>query len=501
MYTYSNWNSHRFQFACLLLIITFLSACSGAPSPTPITGAPLPLEDCQLSSPGSAQSVDARCGSLPVYEDQAARSGRKINLHVAVIPAVSRSPRGDALFLLAGGPGEAATASFPQFMSIFERIHQNRSIVLVDQRGTGKSNPLNCPTPPEELQSPSDEIDVQKTSELLKACAAQLQGDPRLYTTSAAVEDLEQVRQALGYQQIDLLGLSYGTRLAMAYLRQYPQRVRSVILDGVNPLDWELGPHNPANAQRTLDLIFARCAADPACHKAFPDLASEFSDLMAALDEQPLELSVPHPITGEMTPLKLTRNSVAPAIMLISYSPENAALLPLLIHTAHQRKDYSPLAVQYLMATGSLEEALSDGLYLSVLCAEDVAFYPATPPVVQSYLPAPLDIIQKECQAWPHSTVTPEFKQPVRSDVPVLILSGEADPVTPPENGEQVARTLTNRLHLVVPGMGHGQFYRGCMPKIITNFIESGSLDKLDTTCLQNIQPAPFFLNFSGPKP
>ena len=428
------------------------------------------------------------------------KTGRKISLSVAVIPAISKNPQPDPVFMLAGGPGQSAQESFPAILAAFDKLHQKRTVVLVDQRGTGGSNPLKCNDTEVEEETAKGETSPEQDARELKTCLAQIDGDPRLYTTAASVEDLEQVRQALGYGTINLVGISYGTRYALAYQRQYPQTTRTVTLDSVNPLDWELGPHNPVNAQRALNMLIGRCRADPACQAAFPSLRAEFQTVLDALEKQPVTLSVPHPTSGEMTEVTLSHSTFATTIQLLSYTPENAALIPLLIHTAATRKDYTLLATQYLIVAGGLGKSISSGLYLSVLCAEDAAFYASTP-ATPSYLPDHTAELVNQCKVWPHATVAPEFKQAVKSDVPTLLLTGEADPVTPPANAEQVASQLTNGLNLVVPGLGHNILYRGCIPKIVTTFIEAGSEKGLDTSCIQDIRPSPFFVNFSGPQP
>ncbi len=486
-----------------LLLLALASGCGGSaqPTATPQAAAAIQLEDCQLSSPGTAVSIPARCGKLPVFEDQAQQSGRKIDLKVAVIPAVSKSPLPDALFLLAGGPGQAATETFPQLISVFDRLHQKRDIVLVDQRGTGGSHPLRCAESDAQEAGGTTETSPEQQDEQLKECLAGLDADTRLYTTAATVADLEQARAALGYESVDLVGISYGTRVALAYQRQYPQRTRTVTLDSVNPLEWELGPQNPANAQQALEWAFERCAADAACESAFPHLQDEFRTLLACLDAQPRQVSLSDPTTGEMTQVELTHSSLATTLQLLSYTPETVALIPLLIHTAVARDDYSLLAAQYLIATEGLGQTLYDGLYLSVLCAEDAPFYPASPQKVNSYLPDHTQDLVRECAIWPHATASAEFKQPVKSDVPTLILSGEADPITPPANAEQVHQNLPNSLSLVVPGIGHNVIFRGCVPKVAASFIESGSLAGLDTSCVKDIQPAPFMVNFAGSEP
>ena len=231
-------------------------------------------------------------------------SGRKIPLAIARIPAVSRSPQPDPLFLLAGGPGQAAIETFLPYLSAFDRIRRDRDLVLVDQRGTGSSHALRCPRTGADGGLLDEEIDEARQSERIRSCLAQLDGDPRFYTTAATVADLDEVRQALGYGEVNLLGVSYGTRVALAYLDQYPARVRSLVLDGVSPLDWRLGPAAPLTAQRALDLIFARCSTDPGCHGAFPDLETEFQSILAALDREPVEVQLPDPQTGEPVRLR-----------------------------------------------------------------------------------------------------------------------------------------------------------------------------------------------------
>jgi pimeloyl-ACP methyl ester carboxylesterase len=495
-----------------LALLLFLSLSGGCTAQTAQKAAPTPsrsivLEDCRLSSPGMRSTVNAHCGKLAVFEDQEQKTGRKIDLNIAVVPAVSRSPEPDALFLLAGGPGQAATEAFLPMYGILDRLRQKRDIVLVDQRGTGQSNPLRCTVnvPSNGAttgNSPEQETpSAEKQSEAIKACLAQIKADTRLYTTPATVEDLEQVRLALGYERINLIGISYGTRVAQAYQRRYPQHTRTVTLDGVNPLDWELGPENSTNAQRALDLTFDRCAADPACRAAFPEVRKEFNDLLSGLEKQPAEVSFAHPTTGEVTRMTLTSDKVATTIQILSYTPETVAYIPLLIHETAARSDYSLLAAQYTIVTGELDQSISNGLYYSVLCAEDVPFYPASPKKTVSYLPDHTAEIVKYCQQWPHAQSPAEFKHPVKSDIPTLLLSGEADPITPPTNAEQVAKNLSNKLSLVVPGIGHNIIYRGCVPKILTSFIESGTAAGLDTGCAQQVHPAPFMVNFSGSRP
>jgi pimeloyl-ACP methyl ester carboxylesterase len=492
----------KIQIAFLLGSLLLLPACNPGAATAPPEER-IPLHDCQLSAPGSVGSLAAKCGELSVYEDRTSGSGRRITLNIAVIPAVSRNPAPDPLFFLTGGPGQAATESFLQLSPAFEQIHQKRDIILVDQRGTGKSNPLNCPILEDEnLEDLPSDADL---SAFLEECLSSLDANPALYTTSLAMDDLDDVRASLGYDLINLYGVSYGTRAALTYLDQHPQHVRTAILDGTVAQDIPLGQDTARDAQRALNQIFLRCEADEDCRQAFPGVRSEFVTLLENLKSQPVQVSVAHPITGKRTEYEFTADKLASAVRLLTYAPETAALLPFLIHTAQSGGDLSLLASQYLIVSDQLTDSISEGMNYSVLCAEDVPFF--SPEEAEqagsgTYLgDLTVEGLYQVCKTWPKAEVPASFKEPVQSEVPVLLLSGESDPVTPPEYAERAANTLSNNLLLVAPGQGHNVIFRGCIPSIAGDFIENGSVQNLDTACVSQIQPMPFFLSFTGPNP
>lgn len=479
----------------LLLLVLLLAGCGGAPADV---GPALALAPCQIGAPGLAERVAARCGTLAVFEDRAAARGRTIELRIAVVPAVSRTPAADPLFFLAGGPGQSAIDSYPLLAAALKPINRQRDIVLVDQRGTGGSHPLRCAAFERELSAP----DEREIAAQARECLAQLGADPRLYTTAQAADDLDQARAALGYGQINLYGVSYGTRLALTYMRQHGGEVRAALLDGVVPQDAALGLAVAPDAQRALDMIFARCAAEPACAAAFPNVGGEFAELLARLDRQPAKLSVAHPLTGAPTDVTFTREMLASSVRLLSYAPETAALLPLLIHSAYATGDTRLLAAQALLVSQQLGQSISGGLNLAVLCAEDVPFFGEPAGAGAGYLGAgSLAQLRAACAAWPAGAVAPDFKQPVASDVPVLLLSGEADPVTPPANAERAAATLRNSMQLVAPGQGHNVLPRGCLPRLAAEFVERASVAGLDTACVADIRAMPFFTSFAGTEP
>lgn len=495
------WHSHYQQavWLCLLVLITACSQAVNKPS-AEINDTSLKFHDCLVGTGGSGIQLPARCTTLPVFENRQTGRGQQIPLNIAVIPAVSRNPEPDPVFFLAGGPGEAATEAYLAVASAFVRTNLKRDIVLVDQRGTGKSNRLDCPNAPSE-ESESEGAQPLAVKEEVAACLAELPGDPRFYTTIIAMQDLDEVRQALGYNRINLYGASYGTRAALVYARLFPDSVRSMVLDGVAPLDWSIGPDAAGDAQQALAVIFSRCQADKACNQAFPIVELEFENLLKRLEDSPAMYTLPDIVSGKPVTSTMTSGELANTVHLMSYTSETAALLPQMLHQAYTWQDYRPLASLNLMNQTNLAQNISTGMRLSILCAEDVPFWG---PIKQteSYLSQEfLANLQEICSAWPTGSVPDDFKQPVVSNVPVLLLSGEADPVTPPRNARQAGLTLPNSLSLVLPGQAHINVTRDCLPEIVFNFFSTGSQVGLDTQCLQASQPLPFFINLNGPTP
>ncbi len=461
----------------------------------------LDLTPCQLSIPGRALRIPAECGELEVAEDPSRPAGRRISLSVAVLRAVRRDAAPDPLFLLAGGPGQAATEAFLPLLGALRNVRQERDLILVDQRGTGASNPLDCELGPEgDLETLSDE----EEKELLSACLESWEADPRFYHSQIAMMDLNAVREALGYETINLYGVSYGTRAALTYLRMFEERVRSVILDGVVPQDLVLGIDWAREAQRSIDLIFRRCRESTPCQDAFPDLEGSFEALLTSLEEAPVTLEIDHPESGRRISLEVDRETIAVLVQRLSYAPETVALLPLLIHEAAHEGRLEALASQAL-TTGSAFGGMSVGMTLSVLCAEDERFMDAEAAAAASegyylgdYQPR---MLRRLCSFWPRGEVEAAFKAPVESSVPALLLSGEADPVTPPTYGDRVAAGFAHSLHLVAPGLGHNVLARGCIPRLVEEFLESGSVEGLDGSCVEDIEPTAFFVSPAGPSP
>lgn len=494
--------TRKFHWPVAAALLLLLTACMPAVTPaSPEAGSPLLLQDCLLSAPGQPAQVVARCGQLEVPENPADPNGRTIRLNVAVVKAQSSNPAPDPLFMLAGGPGQAATEAFTPMLSFLERVTFKRDVVLVDQRGTGGSNPLHCEsaTEVEPLGGRlpyADEVYRQMTH----CVQAELQGDPRFYTTEIAMQDLEAVRKALGYGQINLLGVSYGTRAALTYMRLYPQNVRTAVLDGVVPPGWAIGQSLRRDAQRALDLIFARCADDPACREAFPNLSEEWKQLLQRLKRAPAQVSVPHPTTGEATTISLSAETAGMMVRLISYSSDYAVLLPWLIHTAAQG-NLQPLAAQYLLVLKGNDTLIEEGLFFAVLCSEDVPLLPPEGEPGEYFFYDVTETWRAACRAYPSNPSTRTDEASPVLEIPTLLISGEADPVTPPENGEAARKYLPNSLHVVMRGMGHGNFYVGCVPGLVRQLIEKASVEGIDAGCVERTAPLPFFISSLGPQP
>jgi len=470
-----------------------------AQAEAPGGAAELGLETCELVVPGTPLSTTGQCGWLEVAENPAEPDGRQIRIRVARVPARDRVVEPDPLVFFAGGPGQAATETWPVVAQALRKVNQGRDILLVDQRGTGQSNPLKCP-----------EIEVEEAlatdwDELARAtrdCLASLDGDPRFYTTTIAMHDIDAARAALGYDKVNLYGGSYGTRAAQVYLRLFPDRVRTVVLDSVVPQTLALGTEHAAKLDQALYRVLDGCDADPDCGEAFPATGEKLAALARILQENPAEVTIEHPTTGEPLTFTFDRDVLASALRFLTYSPDTQAMLPLLIHEAAQENRFDRLASQMLIATAGLQQSISQGMEMSVMCAEDYPWY-AQNAVEGDFLMG--DLLTRaadiQCGIWPRGEVPEGFHDPVTVDVPVLLLSGELDPVTPPEYGDQVAAHFPDAMHLVAPGQGHIVSTRGCMGDLVSEFIIAGSSADLDTACIARLGHTPYFLSLTGPAP
>ncbi len=480
------------------------AAADGQQPSTTGAGAPLHLSHCQLEHPQRLTVVEAECGELLVPENPAHPNGRRIALFLARVPAINRRKQPDPLFVLAGGPGMAATTFYAMVAPVFSRINRDRDIVLLDQRGTGKSNPLHCPGGEVPQLQPSESEIAGEARQCLQQLSAK--ADVAQYTTSVAVRDLDRVREALGYDRINLYGVSYGTRVAQQYLRHFASRTRSVVLDGVVPTELFLGAAMALDAEHSLERILGRCAQQRECRARLGDPEQDYHSLWTMLKSRAVPVSVADPISDAPTHFEFAAYHLATVLRLSIYSAEPTALLPLLLHQASESKDFTRLAAQFLLLSRSYTDAVAVGMNNTVTCTEDLAFYDPQSvdraKLQSTFLgTAQLDGLLSICKLWPRGPIDPDFHAPLRSAVPALLLSGSDDPVTPPAYAELARRGLTNSRHVVLQGFGHGQLAAPCVDRVMDQFIKHSSVAGLDVSCTRADKPMQFFTSLNGPPP
>ena len=485
------------MFRVVAITLLLLSASSFAED-----NSVLELSDCRISvSPGSP-GIAARCGMFARPLNPMDEHAGTIDLKVAVIPALSLEPATDPFVPIAGGPGQSTIQFYAGWTAAFERIRQDRDILLLDQRGTGDSAPMTCELDEDAIDG---KYSAEKTLRLTQECLDLLPHDPRFFTTSIAVQDLEALRVALGYGQLNLYGVSYGTRVAQHFARRYPDSTRTVIIDGVVPPQLPLGPEIATESQRAIDRVFERCARDAACHERFPDLRSDFAALRATLSVAPVAVELMHPVTAKQEFVEFGDQQLAAAIRLLLYSPRTVALLPLVISEA-ANGNYTPLAAQFHMIVTSLAESLSIGMHNAVMCTEDAPFIDWEnldhDAIRASYMGSlQLDAIKTMCSVWPTGVLDEDLREPLATDVPVLLLSGGADPITPARYAEMAAVELGVAWLLTGENQGHGLAAVGCMPRVVGEFVKTAALADGAADCLADAFVMPFFIDYSGPAP
>jgi pimeloyl-ACP methyl ester carboxylesterase len=476
------------------LFILSLSDCSKHQS----SGGLARLKPCRL--PGIDEKL--LCGQLTVFENRLTRAGRPIELNVVVLPAFDQKTKAEPLFDLAGGPGAAATEGATFYAGQGREYRRHRDVVLVDQRGTGKSNPLSMPgkKTPQHYLSEMYPVDYMKS---LRQTLEQ-RADLTQYTTSIAMDDLDDVRAWLGYDRINLIGLSYGTRAALVYMRQHPERVRTVTLIGVAPTYLKMPMYHAQAAARAMELLLQQCEHNAPCHDAFPQIRDDWTNILAQLEREPAQVEYSPPDKSDPVMLEVQRGVFAEKIRTWMYGRDQASRIPLIIHQA-AHGDFGPFLREAIGP--SIPDFIADGMYLSVTCAEDVPFIDQTE-AAKLNAGNPFGnyrVFQqtRACSMWPLGKIPADFREPVSSSIPVLIFSGNMDPVTPPQRGEEVARYLPNSRHVIVPQAGHamdGLTEPECVDRIIMEFMEKGEAKALDVGCVERMVPPPFVTGAGGQK-
>lgn len=466
-----------------------LLAASGVQAaPAQLLG--LELKPCQIGAAGG----EARCGVFRVPEDRSRPGGRVLSPKVLVLEARSAQPK-EPIFFLSGGPGQAATDQAADFTGSWMR--QEHDLVMLDLRGTGEGTALDCP--------PGAGDDLQaylepplSGAERLRACRARLEQNADLtkYTTDIAMQDLDELRQALGYAKVDIFGGSYGTRAGLAYIHAYGAHVRLAIMTGLSAMENRSPLYHAAAAQRAFDLTAAQCEADPACKAAFPDIKGDLAAVMARLRQAPAKVELIHPVTGKAQAVSLDEGAFAEGLRVMLYSSEHGRRVPLLLKRAREG-DLKPFALAALQNGYLFAHGLRIGLLLSVSCPEDVARIrpgEAARDTAGTFLG---DRRVKDqmagCAVWPRASMPAGYFTPFRSDVPALLVSGELDPVVPPQWADVYRRYLPNSLSVVMPG-GHTEG-NDCFETIARQFVEKGGIEGVDTSCVAAVKLPPFVLS------
>ena len=458
----------------------------------------LSFKPCTLPGAAGREGLPAQCTTLSVPENRADANGRKIDLRIAWIPV---SEDGDAhddpVFLIAGGPGQSAVDTYSTLAPVFDGVLNQRDVILVDQRGTGGSNKLACDVDDESATKPDDATIAREMQTCIDTLSKR--ADLRQYGTTEAVADLDAVREAIGAKQVNLYGVSYGTRVAQQYAMRHPQQTRSIVLDSVVPNTLHLSNIWARNLDDALALQFGVCTRDAQCKAKFGDPRAELGSVLDTLRKSPPQVSYRDPLSGEQKTEALTADEVAGLVRMFAYMPAIASILPLQIHEAAQGR-YAGLKALTSMLHTQMKDQMAMGMQLSVVCAEDAGMQPQA---VQDNSGTVLgndisNMMAKACTLWPKGKVPADFHDALKTNVPALVLEGQFDPVTPPRYGEEVAKSLPNGRLLVLNGQGHNVIGAGCMPRLFAKFIETADAKSLDAKCLDALSPTPSFIDYNG---
>ena len=449
------------------------------------------LEPCSVRG----LSGDVGCGIVRVPEDRAKSSGRQIDVRVVVARATgAQRVSTDAFVLLAGGPGQAGTEMGEFATQAFGKVREHRDIVLVDARGTGASNSLRCAL----MRRPSDFVgSTLYPPASLELCRDSLSrvADLTRYTTADIADDLDVVRQSLGYRQLNLYGTSYGSRLAFVYLRRHPSSVRAMVLKAVAPTTL-IAPMNYAeDAERAFGLLVRDCRTDTTCVNAFPSPRADLDTVLARAARGAIKAAVPNR-TGGIDTLVMSRDAIAGSMLTLMQSASQRAQLPGLLHQA-AAGDANGLASIVLLVRRTLDAALSSGMHLSVSCSDDggrLDLAAAERQDASTFLGASrVRMLADACREWRMPPADPQAGASVRSNAPVLLVSGELDPNTPPRHANLALRTLPNARHVVLAGVSHGwSGVETCGAQFVADFIARASVKDLDVSCATTSSAPPF---------
>jgi pimeloyl-ACP methyl ester carboxylesterase len=437
----------------------------------------------------------SECGTFEVPENPQQPGGRQLQLSILRLRASGSAPAKGALLYLPGGPGDAAREGVQWMPEELAPLRGEWDMVFVDPRGTGASSPLNCEL--YEKDNPQSYLGDFFPSEGVERCRKQLEprADLTRYTSVYVADDLEAVRRALGYSRVVLFAGSYGTRIAIAYLRRYPEPVHAALLHGVVPPFMSTPLPFARDTQEVLSAWIAACAADKECSAFTPALGADIDALIAQLDRAPASASLTLP-DGKSTTVRFSRDLFGQTLRSLLYSPERAARLPALVKRAREG-DFAPLAKLAFEARQGFE-SMGEGVFFSQTCAEDVwrIREEDVPAATAGTLLGEGRVRQqlRMCRQWPRGELPADFDGPVKGTPPVLLMTGAWDPATPPRWAESALRIIPGARHVVIPFAGHGLHDSAvkCVLDITAGFVREPSSLALDTSCLSQVQREPF---------
>ncbi len=469
------------------LWVAFTRDRSASASTTPgVTLTPCHVEDVK---------EELRCGVYNVFENRRTRTGRKLPLKIILIHARQPHPDQGPIFYMAGGPGEAATELADLVLGWGDA--DEHDVVLVDERGTGDGHRLDCKSPESDnnlercLNGPFD-------SEVARACREELQKkfDLSQYTTPNFVDDIDEIRAAMGYDKINLNGGSFGTYAAQIYMRRHREHARSAYLTSLVTLTNRVPLYHAEAAQLGLDQLFKDCDQDAACHAAYPRFRENFAAVLNKVREAPVATWVKHPVTGARTDIHLTERAFADAVRTMMYRSRKARELPFLIEQA-LAGDFSPFAEAALRSSRDIYSGGRMGLHYCITCNEFVRrIHPEEiePATRASFLGSWRARDQMAaCKHWSKTDLPADYFEPFSLETPAVLVSGATDSASPPKWGEVVKSYMPNAIHVVVPGDAHTP-ENECTRSIRHELFRTGTTHGLDTSCMTKMQRAPFKL-------
>jgi len=474
------------KFLLLLVLMLFL-----APFETDASFG-LKIEPCFLEELGE----EVLCGTFEVMENRQVRKGAKIRLNFIILPAWTTDPAPDPVFIFSGGPGQGSADMAKYFAWDYEKLRWERDIVLVDQRGTGQSNRLHCQRigDPDSAQTYLSDMFPE---DYIKNCRKELEKTANLrhYDSTTAMQDIDDLRSALGYEQINIIGSSYGSYTGIVYMKYFPESVRSAFLTHIAMPNWTYSGSIAPNTEVALERLLTDCAMDPDCAIDYPNLRLQLGQVLDQLKQGPAMVPIINPFTGAPENVSFTYNNFIHIVRSMLYSTGRSRWIPVFVHWA-AAGHFSPITEYAVNHLYGINTDIMDGMFLCVTCTETIPYinYAEARALAQGTFMGTYRLEQQKnaCDWWVRGEHPADFHEMYMMDIPTLILSGEFDPVTPPQYGEELASYLPSSLHVVIPNAGHefGTVWEDCFDDVVAQFISQGSLNGLDVTCVdQHVRP------------